>query len=925
MGNIPNHRAIINRKKLVSKLAVLVEEKPEGEWRENLLALLKEAYHVGYEEIKNRHFSANRPHGRKTARAGSFLMDQLLRVLFDFTLDNVYPIHNPTKAEQLALVATGGYGRGEMAPFSDVDLLFIIPYKSTPWAENVVEYMLYILWDLGLKVGHATRTPDECCRMAKEDLTIKTALLESRFLWGEEALFIKARRLYLKQVMKGTGPEFVEDKLAERDARHKRLGDARYVVEPNIKDGKGGLRDLQTMWWIVRYLYGTFQRSEMVEQELLSPEEFKGFLKAEEFLWSVRCTLHYLAGRAEERLSFDMQRQLSEQMRYTDHPGSTGVERFMKHYFLMAKHVGDLTYVICSALEDQHKKKPLLDHFRRAKRIGGFKVDNERLLPIELDDFETDPKKMVKIFKVADKHNLAVHPETLRLIKKNLFRINDRVRRDPVANDDFLDILCSTNKPETYLRRMNDAGVFGRFIPDFGRIVAQMQFDMYHHYTVDEHTIRAIGLVSQIEKGNLDQDHPLASKVIKKVVSRHVLYVAVLLHDVAKGRGGDHSILGAEIAKKLCPRLGMSASETETVAWLVRMHLLMSDVAFKRDLADHKTILDFCDQIKSPERLRLLLVLTVVDIRAVGPGVWNGWKGQLLRELYTAAEEVLVAGHVSVGRAQRVEHKKAALAERLKSWTQKDINAYTKRFNDSYWIAEDIDTLEQNASLIHCVDKTNEPLGVAARIESFQDMTVVTVYTDGHPGVFARIVGALGVAGAYIVGAKIHTTTDGKAIDNFMVQSVDGSAFDAEHKLARLEETISETLRGSVKPKERLNKRRYVGPTSESFEVETVALIDNIASNHATLIEVNAKDRQGLLYDLAYALYRLKISIYSAHVATYGERAIDTFYVKDLMGNKITNKVRLRNIEQKMRQAAEGKDIFAVSTKTKAGKKVKKK
>ncbi len=921
MSKIHNRRALINRKQMVIALDELVKTTPKDKWQAGLVKILKAAHKKGWEEVKRRFFE-DADKGHVSAEALSYVVDQLLRTLFDFTTKHVYPISNPTSSEKLALVATGGYGRGELAPYSDIDLLFLIPYKSTPWAESAVEYMLYVLWDLGLKVGHATRTPDECTRLAKEDLSIRTALLEARFLWGEEELFKSAAKKFWRRVINGSGPQFVEGKLEERDKRHKKLGNSRYVVEPNIKEGKGGLRDLQTMWWIARYLYG-INRQTAVKPDILTKAENRQFQKAESFLWTVRVALHFLANRAEERLSFDMQRQLAETLQYKDHPGKSGVERFMKHYFLVAKQVGDLTRIFCAVLEER-QQKTFFSRFRRTKKLKQFIVENGRLTVANDEDFKTDPGLMVKIFRVADENELDIHPSALRLMKQNLGKISSRIRRHPDVNDDFMAVLTSQKEGEINLRRMNEAGVFGRFIPDFGRVVAQMQYDMYHHYTVDEHTIHAIGLLPRIESGELAEDHPLSTEIIQKVISRRVLYVAVLLHDVAKGRGGDHSVLGAEIAKRVCPRLGLKPAETETVAWLVRWHLLMSNTAFKRDLSDHKTILDFCELVKSPERLRLLLVLTVVDIRAVGPGVWNGWKGQLLRELYRAAEEVLLVGHATRGREERVRIKQEKLAESLSKWAPASITDHQKRMNDSYWIAEEHDTLIQNARLMQRVDTQKGLLGVTARIERFQDMTNVAVYAEDHPGMFARVVGALGVAGATIMGAKIHTSRDGMAMDNFTVQDLEGHAFDSRRSLDKLEETILETLSGKVRPKERLKNKRVFGNKSDAFEVEPVVLIDNKASNWSTVIEVNAKDSPGLLYDLAYALYGLKLSIVSAHVSTFGERAIDVFYVRDLTGQKLSNKVRLRNIEEKLLKAAKGEAIFGTKTLKKEQKKNKK-
>lgn len=907
MHKVRKKLAIVNRKALSIALDDIVVNNAPDAWQGLLVETLKQAHQSGWQEVKRRFFEDGEK-GIVCAHTLSYLMDQLLRTLYDFVTEHVYPVSNPTSGERLALVATGGYGRGELAPFSDIDLLFLIPYKATPWAENVAEYMLYVLWDLGVKVGHATRTPEDCVRLAKEDLTIQTSLLESRYVWGDADLFRNAATRFYKRVISGSSQAFIEAKLQERDNRHEKMGNTRYVVEPNVKDGKGGLRDLQTLWWIARHLYG-INRANTSQPNILTVTENRQFQKSESFLWTVRVAMHFLSNRADERLTFDMQRRLSQALQYKDRPAASGVERFMKHYFLVAKQVGDLTRIFCAVLEAR-EQKTLFSRLVRTKKVQGFGVEGGRLITLNDDDFADNPVLMLKIFAVADRKDLDIHPATLRLIKQNLKKLTRSVRMDPEANRYFLELLTSERNGETNLRRMNEAGVFGRFIPDFGRVVAQMQYDMYHHYTVDEHTIRAIGLLAKIEAGELEEEHPLSTNVIQKVLSRNVLYVAVLLHDIAKGRGGDHSLLGAEVAQRVCPRLGLKPSETETVAWLVRWHLLMSNTAFKRDLSDPKTIQDFCDIVKSPERLRLLLLLTVVDIRAVGPNVWNGWKGQLLRELYYAAEGVLMVGHATIGRNERVAHKKEQLAQSLVGWSARAIKKHQNRMTDAYWIAEDDDTLLQNAQLMARTDKDKKPIGIAMRVEESQAMTNVALYVQDHPGLIARIVGALGVAGATIMSAKIHTSRDGMAMDNFIVQDMNGDTVDSKYQINELENSILDTLKGKVRPKERLGNRRIFGNKEDAFRVEPAVLIDNKASGRSTVLEINAKDRPGLLYDLTYALYGLKISIISAHVATYGERAVDVFYVQDLMGAKITNKVRLRNVEEKMLRAVRGEPVF---------------
>ena len=737
-------------------------------------------------------------------------------------------------------------------------------------------------------------------------------MLEARYVWGDQPLYDEASARFGTDVLAGTARTFVTEKLAERDARHKRMGDSRYLVEPNLKEGKGGLRDLHTLFWIGKYMHRVQSVSELVDRGLLTPAELRQFQKAENFLWAVRCHLHTLAGRPEDRLTFDVQRDIAARMNYADRPGRSAVERFMQHYFLIAKQVGDLTGVFLAHLDDSFAprgRRFSLAGLRRVPRdVGGFVLDRGRIALPSDDWFQQDPVRLIEMFALADRHGLEIHPQAMRAANRDAKLIDARVRGDARANAFFIDVLTSRRDPETVLRWMNEASVFGRFVPDFGRVVAQMQFDMYHHYTVDEHSIRAIGLLARIEKGDLDTEHPLATSILRNIISRRVLYVAVLLHDIAKGRGGDHSVLGAEVALKLCPRFGMSEAETETVAWLVRWHLLMSNTAFKRDLTDFKTVIDFAEQVQSPERLRLLLALTVVDIRAVGPGVWNSWKRQLLSNLFEATEEVLRLGHKQTGRKERIAAKQEQLAAQL-GWSRAAFERLCKRLPESYWIAEPADILEGNAR--HIADAGDRQLSISAKVYPSRGATLVTVYASDHPGLFYRVAGAIHVAGGSIIDARIHTTRDGMALDNFLVQDPLGQPFDDPARLKRIEQAIEDALANRHALTERLAARPLPRTRAEAFDIAPNVLIDNRASNRFTVIEINARDRPALLNALAYALFQSKTTISSAHVATYGERAVDTFYVTDLTGDKITLPSRLKALEAAMLAAARGDERAA--------------
>lgn len=906
-STLPNRRAIIDRRDVADRLEKVIAQADTYDatiLRSRIVGVLGEALIAGRAEALRRLY-AHPTNGRETVQAFAFLTDQILRILYDATIHHLYNPGNRSKAEQMVLLAVGGYGRGEMAPGSDVDIAFVTPYKPTAWTEQVIESMLYSLWDLGLKVGHSSRSVDEMIRMAKADLTVRTALLEARYVWGDREVYDEARARFGAEVVKDGARAFVAEKLAERDDRHKRMGDSRYVVEPNVKEGKGGLRDLQTLFWIGKYVNRVDNVAGLVEAGLLTAQELKQFQKAESFLWAVRCHLHDITQREEDRLTFDLQLEVAQRMNFTPRAGRSGVERFMRYYFLMAKIVGDLTGVFLAHLDDQwavRGRRFLPTLFSRPRKLDGFVLERGRIALPSDDFFQQDPVRLLEIFALSDKHGLDIHPSAMIAARRDAPLIDHAVRKDPRANAFFMDVLTSPRDPESVLRTMNEATVFGRFIPDFGRVVAQMQFDMYHHYTVDEHTIRAIGLVAQIENGLLKEDHPLSTDLLGKLVSRRVLHVAVLMHDIAKGRGGDHSVLGAEIAEKLCPRLGLAPAETETVAWLVRHHLLMSATAFKRDLSDYKTIMDFAEVVQSAERLKLLLMLTTVDIRAVGPGVWNSWKRQLLSELYHAAEEVLRLGHKSTGRKEKIEAKQNALRQQL-AISDAEFTRLAKRLPESYWIAEADDILAHNAR--HILAAGKKPLSIAAQVYPERGATLVTIYAADHPGIFYRIAGAIHLAGGSIIDARIHTTRDGMAIDNFLVQDPLGRPFDEPSQLARIERSIEDALANKQKLQPRLEARPLPRTRAEAFAIAPNVLIDNKASNRFTVIEIHARDKPALLFNLAYALFQSKVTVHSAHITTYGERAVDTFYITDLLVGKIESKTRLQTLERRLLDAAE--------------------
>ena len=911
VGELPLS-ALIDADALRHALTALAKESSDtGTLRKDGLGLIKAAFLAGRATVERAVEQDGLP-GLEASRALSALQDALIQVIYDFAVKHVYYAQNPTTAERLAIVATGGYGRGELAPGSDIDLLFVRPFKQTAWGESVIEFILYMLWDLGLKVGHATRSLAECVRLAKQDITIRTALLEARYIWGDHALYDQLRVSFWKDVATGNGQDFVEAKLAEREARHAHQGESRYLVEPNIKESKGGLRDLQTLYWIGKYLYHVEDASDLIGHNVFTAEEFRIFQKAEAFLWNVRVHLHYLLGRAEERLSFDVQTGLAAALGYSDpEKPRRAVEAFMRAYFLVAKDVGDLTRIFIAALEEQHKKsKPsltrMLPGFLKPRESGDdFYVENGRLTA-HPQSFVRDPVNILRIFHMADEKQVDIHPHALRTLTRSLDLITDELRHDPEANRIFLETLTSRHNPEWALRMMNEAGVLGRFVPEFGHAVGLMQFNMYHHYTVDEHLIRAVGNVASIERGEHKDDNPLSTELIKRIQSRAVLYCAILLHDIAKGLPGDHSEVGAQIARSLCPRLGLTPADTDAVAWLVKNHLVMSDTAQRRDISDPKTVKDFVAQVQTPEMLRVLVILTVADIRAVGPGVWNGWKGQLLRELYHAAEQLMAGGDQAPARGARVESAKLTLAARLADVPQAEREQLLARHYDSYWLAFDADEQERHARLMLKADRAGDLLTVSAEPSNFRDVTEIILYTPDHAGLFSQFAGAIAMSGGSIVDAKVTTTSHGFALDIFSVQDMEGLAFDDPDRLRRLKQTIEKTLRGEIWPRRALTDRRPLRARTSAFTITPKVHFDNEASQIASVIEVEGLDRPGFLYDVTQALFECGLSISNSMIATYGERAVDVFYVRDGFGHKIRHPDRIAAVEERLKKALAG-------------------
>ncbi|MGH1423458.1 MAG: [protein-PII] uridylyltransferase [Pseudooceanicola sp.] len=891
---------IFDRAAVQRDIDAIVKVNKGTELRDGLVAILSKANEDGRAAIAAA-FESRPFEGEPTTRSYTWLTDCLVITSIEFVRAHMVPRKG---ASDFAVLGVGGYGRGAMAPYSDVDLLFLARSKITPWLERLIETVLYVLWDLHLKVGHASRTIKECVKLGGEDYTIRTALLENRFLCGKPVLATDLNRKLWSDLFKGTERDFIEAKLEERNARHQKQGGQRYVVEPNVKEGKGGLRDLQSLYWIAKYVHQVQKVSDFIDLGLFTKEEFAKFQKAENFLWSVRCHLHLIADRAMDQLAFDLQVQVAERMGYRDKGGRRAVEHFMQDYFRHATSTGEVTRILLTKLEAAHmKSEPLLERIfkRRPKSVAPqFIALGNRLAIKDRETFLEDKLNILRIFDEALRTGMLIHPDAMRLITANLNLIDDKMRRDPQAAEMFLGLLLNRGNPERALRRMNELGVLAAFIPEFEPIVAMMQYNMYHHYTVDEHTIQCIRHLALIEHGKLDEELPIASTILKEGVNRRVIYVALLCHDIGKGRDEDHSIAGARIARKVAPRLGLNEEECQTVEWLVRYHLLMSDVAQKRDIADPRTVRDFAKAVQTKARLDLLTVLTVCDIRGVGPGTWNNWKAALLRALYRQTRRGMETGLEELNRSKREQEAHVEFAAALPDWSEDELEKEIDRHYPTYWQGLHITSQIVFATMLRDLDASE--IRIDLHLDEDRDATRALFAMADHPGIFTRLAGALALVGANVVDARSFTTKDGYATAAFWIQDADGHPYEAD-RLPRLTRMINRTLKGEILARDEMKSRDKIKKRERGFQVSTSISFDNEGSDIYTLIEVDTRDRAGLLFDLTRTLAACHVQIASAVVATYGEQAVDTFYVKDMFGLKLYSASKQKQLETRLREA----------------------
>ncbi|WP_298917991.1 [protein-PII] uridylyltransferase [uncultured Algimonas sp.] len=903
-----------------------------GSGRADALSLLSAELKSAMTLARER-FDRGRLDGLETARLIAAIHDEIVGAIWDYAVTHEVRVSNPTESERVALCAIGGYGRGEMAPFSDLDLLFLTNDKKiSAHVERLTEFVLYMLWDLGLKVGHAVRTVDHSVKLAKEDQTILTALLDLRVLRGDPGLASDLYTRFRREATKGPGRAYIAGKLAERDERHAREGNSRYVIEPNIKEGKGGLRDLHVLYWIARYqdrdgrLTDPQQVEDYVGMGLFEKQAATRFRRAADFLWRARHNLHWMSGRAVETLTFDRQVELCRRMGHASGPVEVAVERFMREYFTNAKEVGALTRIACAKLEERRALRipnlfALMPGSRRDLKNPNLKLTTGRLNFRDPMEIRNDPTVILQLFETAGRRNVDIHPDALSAIDYRRNLIDPDFRRDPDNAALFLRLLDTAKAPAATLRVMNEAGVLGRYLTEFGGIVARTQFNMHHAYTVDEHTLRLVDAADDLIRGRHADDMPTPSAVAMGLnkQERRILMLACLLHDTGKGKG-DQCVEGAQLARRACRRLGQPREVTDTVAWLVRSHLEMSETAQRRDISDPDTVADFAALVGNPSRLRLLYVLTVVDIRSVGPGVWNDWKGTLLKTLFAAAQAYL-DGHSELDRPSRAASLREQLFDRLSAEAEAAVAPVLDRLGTDYWLSFDMQDFIRHARFVEKIADPDAPIteGVRTRVDRAHDVTELWVLCADRNGLFADLTHAIATCGASVAGARLHTgpaDAHGRAqvFNVFYLQNADSKAFGSRNDSAR--KTLVARAWGALSRPDRAYAipAPLVSRRADAIPVTPRVRFTDRASRGTTILEVEGRDRPGLLAAIAAVLRDHDLEVLSAHIEGLGEKAVDAFYVRshgaDGQPGRIPDRTR-RRVRAALKAALSDPDVTA--------------
>ncbi len=841
------------------------------------LPLFRQQLSTANDKLQQR-FLAGEPVDRLVS-ARAELMDQLLVRAWHRLVS--------TDADDIALVAVGGYGRHELHPGSDIDLLILLAEDDTAdsYAEAIERFLLF-LWDLKLEVGQSVRSVAECTRQAEQDITVATNLMEARLLSGPQDLFYAMKE--------ASGPdrvwpsaEFFRAKIEEQQARHHRFHDSGYNLEPNIKESPGGLRDLQVIGWVAKRHFGAETLHDLVTHGFLTEHEYRALNEAQNFLWRVRCGLHYLTGRREDRLLFEHQRRLAEQFGYQDQTHSMAVEQFMKDYYRTVLRLSRLNEMLLQLFEEEillanvpGEPQPL---------SMDFQARHGYLEAVSKDIFLRRPTALLELFVLMARHPelRGVRAGTIRLVRDHRYLIDDNFRRNPKAHALFIELFRQGTGLTHELRRMNRYGVLAAYLPVFGHIVGQMQHDLFHIYTVDEHTMFVVRNLRRFTVPEFHHEFPLCSDIIQRIKKQEVLTLAGFFHDIGKGRGGDHSLLGAADAVTFCREHGMGEYDTELVKWLVENHLVMSTTAQRKDISDPDIISEFAHRVGSQKRLDHLYLLTVADIRATSTSLWNSWKDALLADLYRTTSRALRRGldnpvaHQDLVRETRAQ----ALGQLIRHGCNAEaVQQFWQRLSADYFLRHSAEEIAwQTRSILDKPEGDDEAM-VRAWGKTHRGGTEIFVYTRDRESLFATITATLEQLGLNIIDARVVTSCDQYALDTFLVLDHNGEAITDPQRLEEIQQRLKLQLaKSELPPQQQGRLTRHL----RHFPIATEVWFRDDLRNRRTVMEVTTGDRPGLLARLARALLECNVLLQSAKIATFGERAEDIFFVTDSRGNPL--------------------------------------
>jgi [protein-PII] uridylyltransferase len=851
--------------------------------------------------------------GHAIVQSYTAVMDHLLGSLFE-AAGAAYAERYSRLNQRCVVMAQGGYGRAELNPCSDIDLLFLYQHKRDPYIENVAERILYALWDTKLDVGHAMRNVRECVRMAAQDFKVKTSLLDARFLCGDATLYGEFAAAMERDVLARGAERFFKEKLAETTDRHRRYGDSVYLLEPQLKEGEGGLRDLHTALWMARVKFKTNSIPELVRKSVITEREELELEAARDFLWRVRNSLHFRSGQHQDQLTFEYQERVAVDLGFRDSATLKGVEQFMRTYYLHAATINRFGDEIIERCLERPKPYRLLGRFSGREIRPGVTISYQVLSIASAELLQEDPTNLIRIFGEAQGHNVTISNGTKRLLRANLHLMDEAQRRDPRMVAAFFEVLRGKHQVYETLLDMHRVGVLGAFLPEFGHLLCMVLHDLYHTYTVDEHSLMGVREFEKLRAGEHQSIAPLLTQVMREIDRVEILFLAMILHDIGKGHGSKHSERGARMIEDIAARLQLNTDDAQQLTFLVAQHLTMSHLAQRRDIHDQRLLIDFAKRVETLDNLKKLYLLTFADMRAVGPKIWNSWHDMLLSELYLGTLDIFereaFVEEEYVGRVERVKRRVADAAR-----THVDaatLDTFLAQMPDRYFLGTAEDTIAHHLQLVCAM--AGEPLVTEVKHFPERAFSEFTVITSDRPGLFSMLTGVLRAHGMNILTASINTSSSGLALDIFRLSHGDrlgGDQAEAVQRAERWERVIvslGRVLAGEIDVEHLVASSQRETVLTKKFvpRVATEIEVDNDVSDHFTVLDVYTQDRVGILFAITSTLFHLGLSIHIAKITTNVDQVLDVFYVTDAAGNKIVDPARLQHIQAELLQRLAG-------------------